>query len=75
LKEGGRDEVQAYDFVHILVDLQSLIDRGTEKGQSPDKITLNIVIDGKGTVWVDDIVLRGLAIEGIGGAMNPLYAK
>lgn len=28
-----------------------------EKGRKPDKITLNIVINGKGTVWVDDIVL------------------
>ena len=28
-----------------------------EKGQKPDKVTLNIVINGTGTVWVDDIVL------------------
>ena len=28
-----------------------------QKGQKPDKVTLNIVINGKGTVWVDDIVL------------------
>jgi hypothetical protein len=28
-----------------------------QKGQKLDKITLNIVINGKGTVWVDDIVL------------------
>ncbi len=28
-----------------------------QQGQKPDKITLNIVINGKGTVWVDDIVL------------------
>jgi hypothetical protein len=28
-----------------------------EKGQKPDKVTLNLVINGKGTVWVDDIVL------------------
>ncbi len=28
-----------------------------QKGQSPDKVTLNVVINGKGTVWVDDIVL------------------
>ena len=27
------------------------------KGQKPEKVTLNIVINGKGTVWVDDIVL------------------
>ena len=28
-----------------------------QKGQKPDKVTLNIVINGKGSVWVDDIVL------------------
>lgn len=28
-----------------------------QQGQKPDKITLNIVINGTGTVWVDDIVL------------------
>lgn len=28
-----------------------------QRGQKPDKITLNIVINGKGTVWVDNIVL------------------
>jgi hypothetical protein len=28
-----------------------------QAGQSPDKITLNIVINGRGTVWVDDIRL------------------
>jgi hypothetical protein len=28
-----------------------------EKGQKPDKVTLNLVINGKGTVWIDDIVL------------------
>ena len=28
-----------------------------QKGQKPDKVTLNIVINGKGTVWVDDIIL------------------
>lgn len=29
-----------------------------QKGQKPEKVTLNIVINGKGTVWVDEIVLR-----------------
>jgi hypothetical protein len=28
-----------------------------EKGQKPDKVTLNLVINGKGTIWIDDIVL------------------
>jgi hypothetical protein len=28
-----------------------------KEGQKPDKVTLNVVINGTGTVWVDDIVL------------------
>ena len=28
-----------------------------QKGQRPDKVTLNLVINGKGTVWIDNIVL------------------
>jgi hypothetical protein len=28
-----------------------------QKGQKPTKVTLNIVINGTGTVWIDDIVL------------------
>lgn len=28
-----------------------------QKGQKPDKVTLNVVINGIGTVWVDDIIL------------------
>jgi hypothetical protein len=28
-----------------------------QKGQRPEKVTLNVVINGKGTVWIDDIVL------------------
>jgi hypothetical protein len=28
-----------------------------QRGQKPDKVTLNLVINGKGTVWIDDIVL------------------
>jgi hypothetical protein len=28
-----------------------------QKGQRPEKVTLNLVINGKGTVWIDDIVL------------------
>jgi hypothetical protein len=28
-----------------------------QKGQRPDKVTLNLAINGKGTVWIDDIVL------------------
>ena len=28
-----------------------------QQGQRPEKVTLNLVINGKGTVWIDDIVL------------------
>jgi hypothetical protein len=28
-----------------------------EKEQNPDKVTLNLVINGSGTVWIDDILL------------------
>jgi hypothetical protein len=28
-----------------------------KKGQRPEKVTLNLVINGKGTVWIDEIVL------------------
>jgi len=28
-----------------------------QKGQNPKKITLNLVINGTGTVWIDDVVL------------------
>ncbi|MGD8765707.1 MAG: hypothetical protein PVG87_25595 [Desulfobacteraceae bacterium] len=28
-----------------------------QKGQNPDRITLNLIINGKGTVWIDNIVL------------------
>jgi hypothetical protein len=28
-----------------------------QKGQNPEKVTLNLVINGKGTVWIDDVAL------------------
>lgn len=28
-----------------------------KKGENPDNVRLNVVVDGKGTVWVDDIKL------------------
>jgi len=28
-----------------------------QKGQRPDKITLNLIINGRGTMWIDNIVL------------------
>ncbi len=28
-----------------------------QKGQRPDKVTLNLVVNGKGIIWIDDIVL------------------
>lgn len=33
------------------------------KGHKPEKVTLNLVINGKGTVWIDDIVLAKNALE------------
>ena len=27
-----------------------------QKGQKPKKVTLNLVINGQGTVWIDDVV-------------------
>lgn len=34
-----------------------------QPGQKADKITLNIVINGKGTVWIDDIVLTKVPLQ------------
>lgn len=34
-----------------------------QKGQKPEKITLNLVINGIGTVWIDDIVLSAEPLE------------
>lgn len=34
-----------------------------QKGQRPDKITLNLVINGHGTVWVDDVVVMKTALQ------------
>ncbi len=34
-----------------------------QKGQRPEKVTLNLVINGKGTVWIDDIVLSRQALK------------
>jgi len=34
-----------------------------QKGHKPEKVTLNLVINGKGTVWIDDIVLAKNALE------------
>lgn len=28
-----------------------------QKGQKPEKVTLNLVINGRGTVWIDDVKL------------------
>ena len=28
-----------------------------KKGQNPDLVTVNLVINGKGTVWIDEVVL------------------
>ena len=34
-----------------------------QKGQNPDVVILNLVINGKGTVWIDDIVLSKAALK------------
>jgi len=34
-----------------------------KKGQNPDNIKLNLVIDGKGTVWIDDTYLLGATMQ------------
>ena len=34
-----------------------------QKGQRPDKVTLNLVINGRGTVWIVDIVLSKEALK------------
>lgn len=34
-----------------------------QRGQKPDRLTLNVVIDGRGSVWVDDIVLSTEPLE------------
>jgi hypothetical protein len=34
-----------------------------QQGQKPDKLTLNLVINGTGTVWIDDIVLSREPLE------------
>jgi hypothetical protein len=34
-----------------------------QKGQNPDKVILNLVINGKGTVWIDDVVLSKVPLK------------
>jgi len=34
-----------------------------QKGQKPDKVTLNLVINGRGTLWIDDIVISKERLE------------
>jgi hypothetical protein len=34
-----------------------------QQGQKPEKVTLNLVINGKGTVWIDDVVLSSESIK------------
>lgn len=33
------------------------------KGQNPEKVVLNLVINGQGTVWIDDVVLSKEALQ------------
>jgi hypothetical protein len=37
-----------------------------QKGQKPEKVTLNLVVNGKGTVWIDDLVLTKENNFGVG---------
>ncbi len=34
-----------------------------QAGQRPDRVTLNLVINGIGTVWIDDVVLSKQALQ------------
>lgn len=34
-----------------------------QKGQRPEKIILNLVINGRGTVWIDDVVLSKVCLK------------
>ncbi len=34
-----------------------------QKGQNPRKVTLNLVINGTGTVWIDEVVLSKAPLE------------
>jgi hypothetical protein len=34
-----------------------------QQGQNPDVVKLNVVVNGKGTVWVDDVVLSKSSLE------------
>jgi hypothetical protein len=36
-----------------------------QAGQKPEKITLNLVINGMSTVWIDDIVLSQAEVRGM----------
>ncbi|TWT96811.1 Regulatory protein BlaR1 [Botrimarina colliarenosi] len=44
-------------------------------GQRPDKVTLNVIIGGPGTVWVDDIRLLKRPLPGGFGAAAPANEK
>ncbi|MBD3170328.1 MAG: hypothetical protein GF307_12655 [candidate division Zixibacteria bacterium] len=34
-----------------------------KKGENPDIVKLNLVIDGNGTVWIDDVHLKSVPVE------------
>ncbi len=34
-----------------------------QKGQNPDKVALNLVINGKGTLWIDNEVLSKVPLK------------
>ncbi|MEQ8846974.1 Ig-like domain-containing protein [Botrimarina sp.] len=45
-----------------------------QKGQRPDKVTLNLIVQGKGTVWVDDVRLIKRPLSGAAQAPTPRSA-
>ena len=55
----GRDDVVSQKTDWKVIQTPFLL----QKGQRPDKVTLNLVINGKGTVWIDDIVLSKVPLK------------
>jgi hypothetical protein len=41
----------------ILIDSKHISPKEVKKGENPDNVKLNLVINGKGTPWIDDIRL------------------
>ena len=73
----GQGEFFSKDFPHLLQGTTDWSSFETpfylKKGERPDLIKLNLVIEGKGTVWIKDLkLLRApLPVMGEGGARAP----